>query len=74
MQGNAAVSYDPLNAVLVELALVKQLAAGPHRQKFAWLVAVVFVFDDVCYVFDHKNIVAHALLFVKYSIVGTVYR
>lgn len=55
----SAVFEQPLNAVFVKVFFVDQFAARKYWQKFAWLVAVVFVFDDVCYVFEHKYILAH---------------
>lgn len=41
----ALVFDNPLNAVGMKLALIKQLAARIDRQKLARLVLIVFVFD-----------------------------
>lgn len=56
---------DPLNAVLMKVALIKQLAAGIDRQEFARLVCVVFCFDGVCYSVHNNTILAQLPFFVN---------
>jgi len=62
---SAAVVDDPLNAVGMEFTLVDQFATLTDGQKFAWLVTVIFVFDDVCYSFHNYFILAYQGLFVN---------
>lgn len=60
-----AVVDDPLNAVGMKLALIKQLTARIDRQKFTRLVTIIFIFDDVCYSFHNITILAHLPYFVN---------
>lgn len=48
VKSDLAIFQDPADPVLVELALVDQLAAGVNRKELAGLIGVVFFFDDVC--------------------------
>lgn len=62
---SAAVVDDPLNTVGMEFTLVDQFATLTDGQKFAWLVTIIFVFDDVCYSFHNYFILAHHGIFVN---------
>lgn len=61
----AVVFDNPLNAVGMKLALIKQLAARIDRQEFTRLVLIVFVFDGVCYSFHNNTILAQLIIFVN---------
>lgn len=60
----AVVIGDPLNAVLMEVTHVADLPVYTDDDKFAGLVAVIFIFDCLYDVY-HSYIVAHQAYFVN---------
>lgn len=62
---SVAVTYDPLDPVDMEVALIYEYAARVDGQELAGLVGIIFFFYDVCYVFKHRYIVARMPYFVN---------